>query len=236
MKPWQPAHEGVVPIPAGGDGRRKDDELSRTDSQSGPMNRAFSFSGRAERRRSFAEEDPMEAQHLDPNVPGNPAYHFTILPPAREGRAGWIERPALVPDAAVSTQCVHAGVQPDPAYGAVMPPIYLSSTFAFKDICTNAGYRLHPQRQPHPGGPGGGAGPAGGRHRRHLHHHRHERHRWWPSTCWTAAAMSSAPSTATAAPSGCWSTPRRPTAWRSPTSTSADLDAVQAALAGQTRA
>jgi cystathionine gamma-synthase len=35
---------------------------------------------------------------------------------------------------------VHAGVQPDPAYGAVMPPIYQSSTFAFRDVCTNAGY------------------------------------------------------------------------------------------------
>ncbi|HQR29011.1 MAG TPA: PLP-dependent aspartate aminotransferase family protein, partial [Anaeromyxobacteraceae bacterium] len=36
--------------------------------------------------------------------------------------------------------CVHAGVQPDPAYGAVMPPIYQSSTFAFRDTCVNAGY------------------------------------------------------------------------------------------------
>jgi cystathionine gamma-synthase len=31
-------------------------------------------------------------------------------------------------------------VQPDPAYGAVMPPIYQSSTFAFRDVCVNAGY------------------------------------------------------------------------------------------------
>jgi len=82
----------------------------------------------------------VSEQFLDTNVPGNPAYHFTIQPPVREGNAGWIHRPALVPDAGVATQCVHAGVQPDPAYGAVMPPLYLSSTFAFKDICTNAGY------------------------------------------------------------------------------------------------
>ncbi len=82
----------------------------------------------------------MQEQHLDANVPGNPAYHFTILPPVRESRAGWIERPALLPEAGLASQCVHAGVQPDPAYGAVMPPLYLSSTFAFKDICTNAGY------------------------------------------------------------------------------------------------
>ena len=31
-------------------------------------------------------------------------------------------------------------MQPDPAYGAVMPPIYQTSTFAFRDVCTNAGY------------------------------------------------------------------------------------------------
>ncbi len=82
----------------------------------------------------------MSEQFLDTNVPGNPAYHFTIQPPGREGKAGWIHRPGLVPDAGVATQCIHGGVQPDPAYGAVMPPLYLSSTFAFKDICTNAGY------------------------------------------------------------------------------------------------
>ncbi|MBS1767787.1 MAG: PLP-dependent transferase [Acidobacteria bacterium] len=82
----------------------------------------------------------MTDTHLDSNIPGNPAYHFTILPPATETKAGWGQRPALVPGARAATRCVHAGVQPDPAYGAVMPPLYLSSTFAFKDICTNAGY------------------------------------------------------------------------------------------------
>ena len=82
----------------------------------------------------------MTEQFLDTNVPGNPAYHFTIQPPLRESKAGWIHRPELVSDSGIATQCVHAGVQPDPAYGAVMPPLYLSSTFAFKDICTNAGY------------------------------------------------------------------------------------------------
>ena len=82
----------------------------------------------------------MAETFLDTNVPGNPAYHFTIEPPKPEGAAGWFQRPALVPDSGTATQCVHGGVQPDPTYGAVMPPLYLSSTFAFKDICTNAGY------------------------------------------------------------------------------------------------
>jgi len=73
-------------------------------------------------------------------VPGNPAYHFNILPSGSPSRAGWAERPPLVPGAGLATQCVHAGVQPDPAYGAVMPPIYQTSTFAFRDVCTNAGF------------------------------------------------------------------------------------------------
>ncbi len=81
-----------------------------------------------------------EDVHLDSNVPGNPAYHFTIVPPGTPARAGWAGRAPLVPLARTATQCVHAGVQPDPAYGAVMPPIYQSSTFAFRDVCTNAGY------------------------------------------------------------------------------------------------
>ena len=81
-----------------------------------------------------------DEQHLDANVPGNPAYHFTILPAGSPARVGWAKRAALVPGAALATRCVHAGVQPDPAYGAVMPPIYQTSTFAFRDVCTNAGY------------------------------------------------------------------------------------------------
>jgi cystathionine gamma-synthase len=78
--------------------------------------------------------------HLDSNVPGNPAYHFTIVPPGAPAKAGWAGRAPLVAGARTATQCVHAGVQPDPAYGAVMPPIYQSSTFAFRDVCTNSGY------------------------------------------------------------------------------------------------
>jgi cystathionine gamma-synthase len=78
--------------------------------------------------------------HLDSNIPGNPAYHFTIVPPGTAPQAGWARRAPLVAGARPGTQCVHAGVQPDLAYGAVMPPIYQTSTFAFRDVCTNAGY------------------------------------------------------------------------------------------------
>jgi len=78
--------------------------------------------------------------HLDPNIPGNPAYHFRIQPVGSPGLVGWAERAPLVAGARLATQCVHAGVQPDPAYGAVMPPIYQTSTFAFRDVCTNVGF------------------------------------------------------------------------------------------------
>jgi cystathionine gamma-synthase len=78
--------------------------------------------------------------HLDPNIPGNPAYQFKVVPAGSPATAGWTKRAALVPGASLATKCVHAGVQPDPAYGAVIPPIYQTSTFAFRDVCCNAGY------------------------------------------------------------------------------------------------
>ena len=82
----------------------------------------------------------MSEAFLDPNIPGNPAYHFTIQPPGTPPSVGWAERKGLLPEASLATQCVHAGSQPDPAFGSVMPPIYLSSTFAFNDLCTNTGF------------------------------------------------------------------------------------------------
>jgi len=81
-----------------------------------------------------------EDVHLDSNIPGNPAYHFTIVPAGTPGAVGWARRGPMVPSAGLATQCVHAGVQPDPSYGSVMPPIYQTSTFAFRDVCTNAGF------------------------------------------------------------------------------------------------
>ena len=32
----------------------------------------------------------------------------------------------------IDTQCIHAGPEPDPAFGSVAPPIYQTSTFIFK--------------------------------------------------------------------------------------------------------
>ena len=82
----------------------------------------------------------MSDQHLDSNVPGNPAYHFTVLPPGTRPAAGWATRPEFLDRASVATQCIHAGAQPDPAYGSVGAPIYQTSTFAFSDIRSNGGF------------------------------------------------------------------------------------------------
>jgi len=79
-------------------------------------------------------------QHLDSSVPGNPAYHFTTVPPGTPVAAGWGQRPALLPGAGLATRCVHSGSHPDPAFGSVMPPIYQTSTFAFSDLCTTGGF------------------------------------------------------------------------------------------------
>ena len=56
-----------------------------------------------------------------------------IVPAGTPGKVGWTLRAPMVQGAGLASQCVHAGVQPDPAYGAVMPPIYQTSTFAFRD-------------------------------------------------------------------------------------------------------
>ncbi len=81
-----------------------------------------------------------EDTHVDSNVPGNPAYHFSVVPPGTKVEAGWGERPLLLSAAQPGTKCVHVGALPDPAFGSVAPPIYQTSTFAFSDLCTNAGF------------------------------------------------------------------------------------------------
>jgi cystathionine gamma-synthase len=82
----------------------------------------------------------LSEPHLDSSAPDSPAYHFTVVPPGSPVLAGWGKRPALLPGAGLATRCVHAGSQPDPAYGSVMPPIYQTSTFAFNDLCTTSGF------------------------------------------------------------------------------------------------
>jgi cystathionine gamma-synthase len=82
----------------------------------------------------------MSEQHLDSNIPGNPAYHFRVIPPGTTPVAGWACRKELLPGAGLATRCIHAGSLPDPAFGSVAPPIYQTSTYAFFDIHANGGF------------------------------------------------------------------------------------------------
>jgi cystathionine gamma-synthase len=82
----------------------------------------------------------MTEQHLDSNVPGHPASHFTVIPPGTKPVAGWGCRKEHLGAAGLATQCIHAGSLPDPAFGSVAPPIYQTSTFAFSDIRSNSGF------------------------------------------------------------------------------------------------
>jgi len=74
------------------------------------------------------------------NAPESQAYHFGVLPPGSNPVVGWGQRPELMAEAGLDTRCVHAGAQPDPAYGSVVPPIYQTTNFAFFDLGTNSGF------------------------------------------------------------------------------------------------
>jgi cystathionine gamma-synthase len=82
----------------------------------------------------------MDNKHLDSNVPGNPAYHFKVVPPGTRPEAGWVGRAEHLEQAGFGTRCIHGGSLPDPAFGAVAPPIYQTSTFAFSGIRSNNGF------------------------------------------------------------------------------------------------
>jgi cystathionine beta-lyase/cystathionine gamma-synthase len=43
-------------------------------------------------------------------------------------------------DARLATRAVHAGQRPDPTSGAIMPPIYQTSTYAQEALGVNKGY------------------------------------------------------------------------------------------------
>lgn len=69
-----------------------------------------------------------------------PASSMTVVPPGTPSAMGWSRRDDGLGQAGRGTQCVHAGSLPDPAYGAVTPPVYQTSTFAYLDVLTSAGF------------------------------------------------------------------------------------------------
>jgi cystathionine gamma-synthase len=69
-----------------------------------------------------------------------PAPAMTVVPPGSPSAMGWVHREGALAQAGQGTQCIHAGSAPDPAYGAVTPPVYQTSTFAYLDVTTSAGF------------------------------------------------------------------------------------------------
>jgi hypothetical protein len=53
-------------------------------------------------------------------------------------------------DTSFETQLIHAGPAPDPAYGAVVPPIYLSSTYQQRAVGVHQGYDYSRTANPTP--------------------------------------------------------------------------------------
>ena len=51
-------------------------------------------------------------------------------------------------DAGLATRAVHAGQRPDPATGAIMTPVYLTSTYAQEGLGQNKGYEYARGRNP----------------------------------------------------------------------------------------
>ena len=80
-----------------------------------------------------------------------------------------------MPRPAAATRAVRAGIDRDTAYGAVTPPIVLSSQLQLRRLQRQAPVRLHPQRQSDPRPARRGAGRTRGRRRRRHHLDRHGR-------------------------------------------------------------
>lgn len=69
-----------------------------------------------------------------------PSPSMMVVPPGSPSAMGWTHREEALPSAGAGTQCVHAGSRPDPAYGAVVPPVYQTTTFAYLDVMASAGF------------------------------------------------------------------------------------------------
>jgi cystathionine gamma-synthase len=70
----------------------------------------------------------------------SPASSMSVVPPGTPSAMGWCHRERALAMAGRGTQCIHAGSAPDPAYGAVTPPVYQTTTFAYLDVATSAGF------------------------------------------------------------------------------------------------
>ncbi len=76
----------------------------------------------------------------------------------------------------IATRAVRAGLESDAHHGSVVPPIYLSTNFAFRKLSAAAQVRLHAFRQSDARPTGRRAGGSGRRCGRNCHVHRIGRH------------------------------------------------------------
>src|SRR5690242_8605904 len=68
---------------------------------------------------------------------------------AAGGRARWYNpRVKLTPDARFPTICIHAGQEPDPATGAIITPIYQTSTYVQEALGRHKGYEYARTQNP----------------------------------------------------------------------------------------
>src|SRR4029453_6863157 len=68
--------------------------------------------------------------------PGNDTKGIRRLPPAPATISGV----KLTPDARFPTICIHAGQEPDPATGAIITPIYQTSTYVQEALGRHKGF------------------------------------------------------------------------------------------------
>ena len=105
-----------------------------------------------------------------------------------------------------ATRVIHGGQRPDPLTGAVMPPIYATSTYVQSSPGVHKGYRVLAHPQPDARCAAGRARQPRGRRRRLCLRLRHGGHL---DACWSCSmpARTSSPcTTCTAAATGCWRT------------------------------
>src|SRR4029453_2862096 len=76
--------------------------------------------------------------------PGNDTKGIRRLPPAPATISGV----KLTPDARFPTICIHAGQEPDPATGAIITPIYQTSTYVQEALGKHKGYEYARTQNP----------------------------------------------------------------------------------------
>ena len=112
--------------------------------------------------------------------------------------------PVKLPDnAQFDTVCIHAGQEPDPTTGAIITPIYQTSTYVQEGLGPAQGPRIRPHQQPDPHRARSQSGSPRGWQRRIRVRLRHGRDRRRRRRCSSRATTSSSPTTRTAGRTAC---------------------------------